>query len=727
MSEKMADYSASQNQNQDKAAAAAFLEALSGKENSVFTFQTFDDDHDREALRRASKTAENPFARVRNGTLDQCWPGMSMLNQNGGGVFVTVNETDGNGRKLSNIKNIRAIWVDQDTPGPKRLDWPLPPHIVVESSPMRYHYYWLVETLDFAQFAAVNRRLVRLYGADQAAVDPTRVLRLPGTWHAKKDSRKGLSGTRHLVTAEIEDRPRYEAAEILASFGGDWEEAKAPEEKPQKVARADINIPSLRSALWSIQPESRDVWLRVGMALHGAGFSGARGLWDEWSEQSRKYDPADQQRVWESFKRTEGAVVTVASIYDDAKKAGWKQSGEGEPTQPPKNWRELLLYSDRNVLLDCPANVLTILTHHPRWADCLKYNTLEANVEKTSDCPLGQGAWTDADDMELLRWLALDMRLPSRLTAQMPAIVEAIARKRAYNPFADYLHGLPAWDGSPWLQTCFSAAYGLKTNDYIEALGYCLFGSIVWRTLAPGSPAPQSVVIRGDEQTGKSRFTRIVGGRWHKTILMSMEGKDIYSALQGCVVGELADLDTLGRTGERRIKAFLTALTDTWRPPYARREIKADRSVTFIGTANPDAPLPDGEAQRWLPIDTGANRLRPEALENGRDQMFAQAMALQSKGERPWLPAYLRATADIARGEAQSHDPWETIIFSFLLGRASTTTSEILGEPCLAVPSIHQTRGAATRIGLIMAKNKAWEKKRIMRDGVQEWVYVRKQ
>jgi len=107
--------------------------------------------------------------------------------------------------------------------------------------------------------------------------------------------------------------------------------------------------------------------------------------------------------------------------------------------------------------------------------------------------------------------------------------------------------------------------------------------------------------------------------------------------------------------------------------------------------------------------------------------MFAQAMAMQAKGERPWLPACLRPTADMARGEAQSHDPWETIIFSFLLGRASTTTSEMFGGQCLAVPSIHQTRGAATRIGLIMAKNKAWEKKRIMRDGIQEWFYVRKQ
>jgi hypothetical protein len=39
---------------------------------------------------------------------------LSHLNEQGAGIFVTVNETDGKGRKRENITRVRAVWQEDD-------------------------------------------------------------------------------------------------------------------------------------------------------------------------------------------------------------------------------------------------------------------------------------------------------------------------------------------------------------------------------------------------------------------------------------------------------------------------------------------------------------------------------------------------------------------------------------------------------------------------------------
>ena len=64
---------------------------------------------------------------------------------------------------------------------------------------------------------------------------------------------------------------------------------------------ADSEIAEVKQALAVINSDDRDTWLQVGMALHASFGSVGFDLWDEWSQQSAKYDPVDQTRVWNSF------------------------------------------------------------------------------------------------------------------------------------------------------------------------------------------------------------------------------------------------------------------------------------------------------------------------------------------------------------------------------------------------------------------------------------------
>ena len=105
-------------------------------------------------------------------------------------VYVTVNKTEGAERKASAITECRAVWVEDDEPRETyRKDWPLKPSIIVESSPGKYHYYWITKTTNFEEWDKVMQRMVDDHGCDHKARDISRVLRIPGFTH-KKDLTK---------------------------------------------------------------------------------------------------------------------------------------------------------------------------------------------------------------------------------------------------------------------------------------------------------------------------------------------------------------------------------------------------------------------------------------------------------------------------------------------------------------------------------------------------------
>ena len=134
------------------------------------------------------------------------------LQHAGAGVFVTINGTDGAGRKAANIVPVRAVFVDLDgAPFEPVLACPPPPHIAVESSPGRYHAYWLVRDLPLERFAPLQKAIAARFGGDPAIHDLPRVMRLPGFWHLKGEP---------FATRTLEQPPSelYPAEQVLAGF-----------------------------------------------------------------------------------------------------------------------------------------------------------------------------------------------------------------------------------------------------------------------------------------------------------------------------------------------------------------------------------------------------------------------------------------------------------------------------------------------------------------------------
>jgi hypothetical protein len=164
-------------------AARHFIKTLAPDENIVL--QTFDDDKVRSTKNRAELNYD-PFAKVFHGPLDQHLSSLGALQQQGAGVFMMINAGDGLGRSNKNVTRIRAHALDLDgAPIEPVLAAGLPPHILVESSPGKWHAYWLNEDCPLDKFKERQHALADRFGGDRSVCDLARVLRLPGFWHLK--------------------------------------------------------------------------------------------------------------------------------------------------------------------------------------------------------------------------------------------------------------------------------------------------------------------------------------------------------------------------------------------------------------------------------------------------------------------------------------------------------------------------------------------------------------
>lgn len=169
--------------------AIAFLRILDPRPEASFNLETFTD------LPSSSPKPKPDLLcrRFANRSLDRVQallPDLEGLNRQGAAVYVAVNQCQGQRSKAS-VTRIRGVHADFDGLSPEALAAiraRLAPTIEVQSSgPGNRHFYWLLEpdeelALDLAE--AINRSLVAL-GADRAATDASRLLRLPGFRHMK--------------------------------------------------------------------------------------------------------------------------------------------------------------------------------------------------------------------------------------------------------------------------------------------------------------------------------------------------------------------------------------------------------------------------------------------------------------------------------------------------------------------------------------------------------------
>ena len=197
---KAASADGQNNQHINLTEAAHFLQALDPEEGK-FTFQTFGDSR-----------KDSSLTGIFHGGFEDCKDQLKCLNEAGAGIFVTVCKTDGGGRKTENIVAVRAVFLDLDG-APLPESWPIDPHFIIETSPGRWHAYWLLEEgFPLDRFTETQKAIAARFKGDGSVCDLPRVMRLPGFFHQKEDP--FLSR----IVRDSSQTPRYTSNQILEAF-----------------------------------------------------------------------------------------------------------------------------------------------------------------------------------------------------------------------------------------------------------------------------------------------------------------------------------------------------------------------------------------------------------------------------------------------------------------------------------------------------------------------------
>ena len=137
-------------------------------------------------------------------------------------VYVSMNalRDDARGRTKADVAHVRHVYLDFDDHGTeaverllKRSDLPKPNYLL-NSSPDKWQVVWRVQGFSKGEAEDLQRGLARETGADPAATDCSRVLRLPGFYNHKY-ARKHFIGVQTL-SKEIygpESFPKFPADE----------------------------------------------------------------------------------------------------------------------------------------------------------------------------------------------------------------------------------------------------------------------------------------------------------------------------------------------------------------------------------------------------------------------------------------------------------------------------------------------------------------------------------
>jgi AAA domain/RepB DNA-primase from phage plasmid/Primase C terminal 2 (PriCT-2) len=285
--------------------ATRFLRALDPNASS-FTFQTFDDDRSRE---------DPHLAKILHGSLTGVSAKLERLIAKGAGVHVTINETDGRGRKRANIVRVRALFVDDVSLELVRQSEPKP-HIITESSPGRYHAYWRVEGVTLEEFSSMQLALIKRFGSDPNVHSLEHVMRLPGFMH-----RKGTPFQSRIVS--ISDHSAYSSSK--------FERAHIVPRTSNGDLLADD--PLFAEAALAVIPNDdleHYKWNNIGMAIWSAfdGSDRGKAAFHAFSRKSGKYDEHYTNERWGGITRSPPNKIGMGSLAYHADQTGtnWRDA-----------------------------------------------------------------------------------------------------------------------------------------------------------------------------------------------------------------------------------------------------------------------------------------------------------------------------------------------------------------------------------------------------------------
>ncbi len=269
----------------------------------------------------------------------------------------------------------------------------------------------------------------------------------------------------------------------------------------------------------------------------------------------------------------------------------------------------------------------------------------------------------------------------------MRDVISSVAQKNCFHSIRDWLENLE-WDGTERVKELFGSYFGYENLSEEEsyyrdniAKGFLL--ASVHRIFNPGSHWKYMLTLAGPQGTGKSPFVEIIGGEYSRILYQISTDRKALQTAAGAWFIEFPELSAAKKADVDQIKAYLSAVNDTFIPMYGREPVTVARQSVPVWTINPPRGgfLKDVTGnERFLIIEANKN-INLSKIEEDRDQLFAEAMVLYRKGINPISfikNERMNVLLGVKQDEAQDlrEDPWVEEIHNSLIEHPLTPYRE---------------------------------------------------
>ena len=649
----------------------------------------------------------------------------------GRGVYAVIND---GGDTDSEITQCRAVFCEwDDRPKEWQIDaWKdlgLPePTIQVDTGGKSIHNYWVfAEPISVDDWKSLQTRLLDHADADRSLKNPSRVMRLPGTFHIDGDGNPGGLTTiintsdNYYTIRDIEKAlPSRKIHEKMIEAGR-YSDYKA--RTLDEVREALDKVPARKAGTGTYHIYRNLFWGLI-KAVEEAGSTRDQAI-------SLMQANSPSWKGLQQIATSGGEKVTAGTFWYWAKHFGWRP-----PAPPPKPELNITAVAEAldagefeptgEKLQKIEADQLIQLLRASKKE--YRYNIFTQQIEQEEKVLEG---------IERFYLKLAQMRLKISKEVAIDCVVE-VAKENSYDPVRAYLEHCSNAIEPTYIDRLASTYLRPQDASKTEPTLYdkmlkCTLIAAVARVFEPGCKHDYACVLLGEQGARKSSFWKALGGHFFSDALRDCQSKDDLMVLHRSWIMEWAELDHI--TNKRQaglIKAFLSQSTDMFRVPYGKTAEVFPRRGIIVGSTNSDEFLVDetGNRRFWV-IPVGVTHAEPidvDLLMKEVDAIWASAVHAYQNDEPYALSIEDEQQVNLENSKYTMGHPWKGPVESWLAmpqNRLKDVTVELLLSEAIAKPLERQTRGDQTAVGNVL-KSLGYSKgpKKCI-NGCRKQVYVR--
>ena len=585
------------------------------------------------------------------------------------------------------------------------------PTMQINTGGKSIHNYWVLKkVIDPKTWKPIQERLLDHADADRALKNPSRVMRLAGTYHMKDDGKRGgmtkiiYNSNKKYSYKDIEScLPTFKQHEIVKNAVSFKEFEKAPIDV---VEKALFCIPPRKPNTNTYHMYRNILWGLI-KACEDAGKSAVDAV-----QMMKTHSPE-----WDGIEQVAysgGTQINAGSFWYFAKENGFIIPKVIKTFNPENPKEEITITIDKMQKVDANellANLESIPKESP---NAFRYNVYTQQIQ------LGTGKKAKiCEGKRTIERYYLELARDNKRVSKDVAfdVVVQVARQNEYNPVTDYLDHVSKNVAPAYIDRL--ATKYLRPEDekfdkptlYDEMLRKTLIAAVA-RAYDEGCKFDNACVIIGEQGARKSTFWSTLGGEFFSDALRDINGKDSLQVLSSAWIMEWAELEAItNKKMAGDIKSFLSQSTDVYRVPYGKVAEKFKRRGIIVGTSNrQDGFLVDetGNRRFWCVVTTKTidNPIDCEALLDQRDAIWSAACALydHGKGENLLLSKENQITVNEENKQYIIDNPWKTVIQDYVQrnsGRELTTElvlTEAIEKPVKVTSKIQKEKIFSTPI-----------------------------